>query len=39
LVGMAHDVDHYKFEEELLRWSEESQILVVPAYDGMEITL
>lgn len=39
LVGMTHDSDHYEVEGELSEWSAATGISVVPAFDGMQISL
>jgi len=39
LIGISHDTDHYWLEEDLKKWSAEEGINVVPAYDGLKISL
>jgi hypothetical protein len=39
LVGISHESDHYKLEEELKEWSKSEGISILPAFDGMEINL
>jgi phosphoribosyl 1,2-cyclic phosphodiesterase len=39
LTGISHDTDHYWLEGELRNWSLKEGINVVPAYDGLKISL
>jgi len=38
-MGISHDSDHYWLEEELRKWSSEEGITVIPAFDGLKISL
>lgn len=38
-IGISHDTDHYWLEEELRKWSLNEGIKIVPAFDGLKISL
>jgi hypothetical protein len=39
LIGLSHDTDHYWLEKDLKEWSSQEGIIVVPSFDGLEISL